>query len=222
MDIKLKAGYVILCILSGINLYRMVHYYLFKHPNQWHLGTRGALDNIGTLYFPALMMYIHLIMGFIVTILSLLQILPVFRRPGYIKYHRLMGDIYCFCCLIASIAGNIFIYTNGTAGGFNMSVAFSVYGWMMFYFSVKTYYYAKKYQKTKNKIHLMWHRESSIRLWALGISGLVYRVNYLILLWCGYQITSSLDFRRLLDSIMVWEFFLAPMFVTELFLRGKL
>lgn len=217
----INIGYSLLVILSIVNLYRMARYYLLAPPDKWLEGTKGALNNLNGSHYAAIMMYIHWIMGFIITILSIFQILPFFRRPKYLHYHRLMGDVYCFACLITSIAGNIYIYINGTVGKLNMNLAFSVYGWWMFYLSISTYYYGRKYRLTHNISHYTLHYRSAIRLWTLGIAGLNYRLTYLILMIFGYHVNSPHDFSRLIDMIMVWEFFIGPMIITEIYLFFK-
>ena len=185
-----KLGYWGLLCLSCINIYRISRYYLFSSPESWSLGTRNVLINLSTLYIPRISMYIHWWTGLTLTILSCLQILPIFRSPQYLQYHRIMGNIYCLCGVITSIAGNVFIYTNGTVGGFNMSCAFSVYGWLMFFTSIQTYRYAKR-KDTKQ------HQKYAIRLWSLTISGLNYRLIYSILLGFGYEPRTPNDFSSL-------------------------
>ena len=213
-----KILYGVIFILSAINLYRIVRYYLFSPPDTWKLGTKNNIDDMGRLYLPAFSIYLHWWMAAIITVLSLLQILPIFRKREYLIYHRIMGNIYCAAGIIVSIAGNVFIYSNGTVGGFNMSCAFSVYGWLMFYFAIKTYYLARKYNFTKEYAILTDHRAYAIRLWVASISGLNYRLGYLILLNIGYSVTSPNDFYRLLDRIMVWEFFVLPLIINEYYL----
>lgn len=215
--------------LSLINLHRMLWYYIFENPENWKLGTQNILNNMGNLYFPAFCMYLHWICGILITLLSLIQILPILRSPPYIHYHRIFGTIYCILCVIVSLAGNLFIFSNSTVGGLNMSLAFSCYGWLLFFFSIKTYYSIRQYQSLKHKkpqeskVFLDNHRKWAIRLWILSISGLYYRFVYLILMIFGYPfgftMRESTDFLRPLDKFLSWQFFIVPLIVTEIYLR---
>ena len=186
--------------------------YLFTNPTLWCEKTDYVLSSICDLYIPAFGIYLHFWCGIIVMILGMIQILPITRR--YIIIHRILGNIYIVAAILVSIGGNIFIYTNGTSGGINMSIAFSIYKWLLFLAAIVTYIMARIG-------NIIYHHEWAIRLFALTYASLFYRVCYFILSLCGYHVTTTSDFYRPIDMILDWFFFLFPMIICELFLQKK-
>jgi hypothetical protein len=192
------------CLVFSIQIARD---YLFQSPSSWSSAS-GFLPHMSDAYFPFFGMYIHLIGGFTINVIGILQILP-FIRHRYPIAHQVMGNIYCLATLLASIGGNIFIYTTGCVGGRNMDIAFSIFGWIMFLFTLPTYYYARTKQFKQ-------HRDFSIRLWAQGIASPMYRIWYFIAALCGYQFSSLEDYNRPLDKFFVWWFFVPNLIVAEM------
>ena len=153
-------------------------------------------------------------------------------KPREHHMHILTIERMCF-------RGNIFIYSGpGCIGGMPMSVSFSIYGWVMLLLPGATYYYARldawalgndthihTYIHTLNR--WMWyvnrvgnwrtHREYAIRLWGQGIASLLYRLWHVLAYQFGYEEDniSASGFRRPLDQVMIWWFFVPNLFVTE-------
>ena len=157
-------------------------------------------------------MYLHLWGGLIIMIIGLIQILPLLRTEKLFILHRIIGTMVCFISILTSIGGNIFIYTTGTVGGINMDIAFSIYGWLLFIFSLMAYIRAR----TNNR---QAHKDWALRLWALIYASLFYRISYFMLSLCGYHVTNSSDFFRPIDELLDWWFFLVPLFVMEIYIR---
>lgn len=197
-------------ILSLFFAIRIMIWYLFISPTDWSKKTNNILPNLGNLYIPAFGMYLHFWAGCFVLILGLIVILPISRK--YIIVHRILGNMYVISCVLTSIGGNIFIYTTGTVGGINMDISFSIYGWLLFFCAIITYVQARR--KIINS-----HKAWAIRLWALGLSSLFYRVSYTVLGICGYSLNSTKDFMRPLDMILDWWFFVVPLIIAEIYIR---
>jgi hypothetical protein len=144
---------------------------------------------------------------------GLLQLFPFMRRKSTLWLHRVLGNFYILAALLTSLGGNLFIYTvpGGCVGGTNMSIAFSVAGWIMFLLAFATYYHASRRNITK-------HRDFAIRLWGQGIASLMYRIWYMLLgIFLGYEVAGFEDFHRPLDEFLDWWFFVPNLIITEAF-----
>lgn len=205
-------SYITLSVFSIMFIVRIFLYYLFTNPAEWSEKTDNLLPDLGKLYFPALFMYLHWWSGVSVVFLGLIQILPILRRPKYIVLHRVIGGAFCLCCIIACLAGNMYIYTTGTVGGINMDIAFSIYGWLLGILAVITYITARLHKREV-------HREWALRLWAVAYGSLFYRLSYYTLFMFGYSVDSTRDFYRPVDMILDWWFFIVPLIAMEIYIR---
>lgn len=200
--------YGLFLIPVSIFIFFIIKYYIIVSPEYWSEET-DVLPDLGKLYLPAFGMYIHFIGGVIIMICGLIQILPISRK--YILFHKIIGDLYTMFTIITVIGGQIFIFTNGTVGGLNMDIAFSIYGCLLFLFSFISYIYIKLNNIKK-------HKSWALRSWILCYSSLFYRLIYLILILFGYNVNSSNDFTRLFDEIIDWLFFIIPLIIMEIFI----
>lgn len=187
-------------------------FYIISIPPSWPNRTQGILSSIGNLYLPAFGMYLHFISGFCLIILSNFQLLPLFEYILYRRLHKIFGTINIIFCISLSLGGLIFIFSNSTSGGINMSIAFSCYGILLLVVTMITYIYIRYKNKEK---HIEW----GLRLYALIMSSLFYRILYLISFIFGYTITSSQDFKRPLDMCFDWLFFILPLIIIEIYIR---
>jgi hypothetical protein len=202
--------WILLCLPVTIFIYVIITLFITQPPTEWSNNTDNMLPGLGNLYIPAFGMYLHFIGGVIIMICGIFQILPIIRKR--IIIHRIIGNIYVYFSILTGIGGNIFIYTNGTTGGINMDIAFSIAGWLMIILAIVAYYYAR----IKN---IQKHKEWAIRSWALCYSSIFYRIIYFIVGLFGYYVTSPDDFLRPLDSIIDWLFFFLPLLFAELYIR---
>lgn len=202
--------YLILTILVSIFLYVIVSTFMITPPTDWTSLT--GLPEIGSLYYPALFMYLHILCGSIAMLAGLVQILSIFRKKIMVV-HRLFGNIACISSMLVCIFGNLYIYCFGTVGGINMSIAFSIAGWILGSFALITLIYARSHNHHK-------HRNWALRTFAMIYSSLFYRVCYFTLYFLfNYQVNSPEDFSRPLDEFLDWFFFLFPLFCAECFVR---
>lgn len=202
-------SWFLVLIMSAIFTTRIFFEYITKEPIYW---CNTILTSLCNLYIPAFGMYMHFIGGSTILLVGSLQILPLFRKKELMFLHRILGNIYILACIITSTGGMLFILTNGTSGGPNMSIAFFIAGMVLFSFSIITYIYARKHNVEK-------HKEWAVRLYAQGLASMFYRISYFVLFLLGYQFTQTSDFKRPLDMILDWWFFLFPMFMAELWIR---
>lgn len=72
------------------------------------------------------------------------------------------------------------------------------------------------YMQEKN---MEMYKRWALRTWSQIYASLFYRVSYYILKLCGYTVISVDDFKRPLDEFLNWWFFLAPLFLMELYIR---
>lgn len=193
-----------------------IYNYLTTGPEYWKDITGGQiLVDIGTLYLPAFGMYLHFIFGFITMFLSFIQIIPWHEWfPSHLTIitHRIIGTIYCLSCIMASLGGHIYIFTQGTTGGRNMDLSFTIYGLIMIYYSLKTYISARQRDK-KN------HRENAHRLWSLVMAGIFYRLLNTVLIGLNFPVARG-KFDHYLDYCVNFSFFLIPLLTMELYLNN--
>ncbi len=136
-----------------------VKYYLTPY-NYWK-----TLPGLCCPFSHRLFIMIHITFGIIILLLGEFQFIPQLRQHS-IGIHRWVGRIYMSSCIITSVAGLIFLCLNGTVGGSNMTVAFTVYGIFLFLTSNIAWILAYK-----GKYHL--HKWWAIRTFTLGIASWV-------------------------------------------------
>ena len=218
MELLAKAGrvlwlgavalmYTFIAFMSVTFASKMCSSYLAADPSEWN----AVLPKMNEMWLPAFGMYVHWIGGVVILGVGLVQLFPFMRRKSTLWLHRVLGNLYVLAAIVTSLGGNLFIYTvpGGCVGGTNMSIAFSIAGWVMFFLAAATYYHARMHNVTK-------HRDFAIRLWGQGIASLMYRIWYMLLgIFLGYEVTGFEDFHRPLDEALDWWFFVPNLVVTE-------
>ena len=188
--------YFILLIPTIIFATRIAWDYFLHSPESWNI-----LPGLNSLYLPIFGFFIHLIGGFTILFIGLIQVFPISRYKMIV--HRVLGTIYCVSCLLAGIGGNIFIYTHGCVGGANMDIAFSFYGWLLVILAIITYTLARLKMRE-------YHKRVAIILWASGLGSLFYRITYFVLYFVfGY--VAGQNFQKPIDQIVDWWFGLVPL-----------
>lgn len=182
----------------------------------WH--QRFALWNtlLGNLYVPkrplaTLGIGLHVMAGSIIVLIGPLQLIPSLRerRPGF---HRALGRIYLVAALVACFGGNLFIFLNGTVGGPVMSVAFSLYGWLLGLCALQA-------GRMAMKGDIVEHRKWALRLFALGIGPLLYRIEYGLWALCFGMKAHYANWKGPLDYVMDFFFYVPNLIVCEVYLR---
>ncbi|MCA9659545.1 MAG: DUF2306 domain-containing protein [Myxococcales bacterium] len=155
---------------------------------------------------------VHLAAGALITLIGPLQLLPSIRAAAP-AIHRALGRIYVFAALAAGIGGSLFILLRGTLGGAPMSLGFGLYGALVTGAAILTLRYARRRD-------LQRHRRWAIRLFALGVGSLLYRVEYsLWALFTGMAGHDDETWRGGIDLVMDFFFYVPTLAVAELYLR---
>ncbi len=158
---------------------------------------------------------LHLAAGAIITLVGPLQLLPGLRARAP-AVHRVLGRIYIGSALIAGLGGTLFILLRGTLGGPVMSAGFGIYGVLTFGAALLALQHARRRE-------IEAHRRWALRLFALGLSSWLYRLEYS--LWALFMDMSAhtQNFDGPLDLVMDFFFYVPTLAVTEVVLRmGKL
>jgi membrane protein implicated in regulation of membrane protease activity len=191
-------GYASWAFFTVPFLYHMASDYILT---EWRADSwLVALPGLNKEGLPSVGMYAHWCGGFIVMVLSFIQPLgPVRRR--WPAFHRACGHIFCLAALLTAAGGLLFTWSSLpelTVGGWNMNIAFSVYGIALGVCAFATWRYARARELER-------HRNWSIRLWAQANASLLYRLYYALLFAAGYaEIKSAADFHRPVDSLLDW------------------
>lgn len=155
---------------------------------------------------------LHLVAGALITLIAPLQLLPSVRARAP-KVHRVLGRIYIGAALIAGIGGTLFILLRGAVGGPVMSVGFGLYGVLVVIAALLALRHARRRE-------LVQHRAWALRLFALGLSSLLFRYEYSLWgLFTGMATHDPVDFRGAIDFAMDFFFYLPTLAVTEVYLR---
>ena len=202
--------YVILSAFSLMFAHRIVTGYITSDLSTWN----AVLPGMNELWLPAFGMYVHWIGGVVILVVGTIQLFPFMRRKGTtMPLHRFLGTLYTGAALITSLGGNLFLFTTtqGCVGGTNMTVAFSISGWVMFLLACATFYFARRG-------NVIQHRDFAIRLWGQGIASEMYRLWYMLLaMLFGYEFGRSVaDYHRPVDEALDWWFFVPNLIVTEI------
>lgn len=200
----------------GFAAYMLAFYGLTAARDQWERWNwvLPDLHEVGR-HLPTLAIALHFAGGAILVVLGPLQLVPAIRarRPGL---HRAMGTAYIAAALGVGLAGNVFIYARGTIGGMPMNVAFSIYGWLLVGAAIMAWRAARARD-------LVQHRAWALRLFALGLSSMLYRFEYA--LWTatngGHMLGHADDWQGPLDLVMDFAFFVPTLVGCELYLRFR-
>ena len=113
--------------------------------------------------------FAHMVLGGAITVLAVLQVLPVLRRrvPAL---HRASGYVVAALALTTALAGGLYIAVRGTIGGWPMDAGFGVYGALMALAAVQTIRFARQ----RHAMHRVW----ATRLVILVLGSWIYRVHY--------------------------------------------
>lgn len=116
-----------------------LHYLLTisNYSEEWNKVLPGLGDTLAN----AIVIGLHFVCGIIILLFGQIQLLTAQK---YGTVHKFMGRIYIVCSIVTSFCGMVFILYNGTVGGIIMSISFFMYGFLMFTFSLITFYYAYK------------------------------------------------------------------------------
>ncbi|AOY80091.1 DUF2306 domain-containing protein [Moorena producens JHB] len=113
-----------------------------------------------------------------------------------------------------SLGGLFFILTKHTVGGLPMDIGFSLYGVLILLWATLTYKNARDQEFDS-------HRRWALRLFALGISSWLYRVEYS--LWAllnGGLVGHNFDtWDGPLDYVMDFFFYIPTLLVCEFYIR---
>jgi len=156
---------------------------------------------------------IHFVAGIVLLILGPFQFISSLRNAKpYI--HRMVGKIYVFFAILTSTGGLIYIFSHGTLGGFWMNLGFGFYGVLLLGASLFTWYFAV--QRSIER-----HRRWALRLFVLGLSSWLYRVEYA--LW-GYFMDglvghNSGTWDGPLDYVMHFFFYIPTLILCEIYIR---
>lgn len=152
---------------------------------------------------------IHFAAGGIILILGSIQLIEKVRLR-FPAFHRWVGRIYILSCLLASIGGTVFILIRGTVGGTVMSIAFGLYGVLMFVCAIETLRHAmaRRFEQ---------HRAWALRLFALAIGSWLYRMDYGLWMFLTGGVGVS-DFLGPFDYVMDFWFYIPNLLVAEIFI----
>lgn len=154
---------------------------------------------------------IHFLAGGIILVLGSIQFVSVLRLKHPFT-HRFLGRIYVIACLLASVGGLLFVFTNGTIGGVIMDIAFGLYGILLFICAIQTIRFAIK---RNIPIHKNW----SLRLYSLAIGSWFYRMGYGFWFLVFGKIGHTRDFTGSFDIFMNFFFFIPNLIIAELIIR---
>jgi len=154
-------------------------------------------------------MSLHLATSTIILVLGSAQLLPQLRKATNSWIHRWIGRLYVVCSILTSIGGIYYIIAEGCIGGFDMDVAFFMYGIAILVSAVQTWSHAR--QKSWEQ-HKLW----SWRLYSMALASWLYRIEYGILLGPdAIHPLHELNFTGPMDKVMNWFFFVPNLFVVE-------
>jgi len=208
--IPIGVAYVFIAAFSTLFGMRMLTDYVFAPwaGESWvQILPQPAFVNGGA---PTAGIYAHWCGGVVVLALGLIQPLSPVRRR-WPAVHRACGNVYIAASVVTCCGGLLFLLTTPDlcVGGWNMHIAFALYGLVFLTFALLTWTHARARRVRE-------HRDWAIRLWAQGAASMGYRLWYLFLGLAGYPIDSVDDFHRPLDEALDWMFFVLNALVAEL------
>lgn len=158
-------------------------------------------------------MITHFFFGSLLLIMGPIQFSATIRKR-FVNFHRWVGIFYTLSAFVTGLGGLVFLGVWGAAGGTPMLIGFAIYGLLMMVCPVQTLRYALigKYQI---------HREWAIRLFALVLGSWIYRMGYGLILTILSGKGLGLNFSGPLDYFMDFSFFVIPLIVAEIVIKGK-
>lgn len=182
------------------NLFNTVDYDLYTPDHPW----------------ASLAICVHLMGAAYMALAGAFQLVK-YIRVQYPAWHRWVGRFYILACFIACTGALFFIVTKGGYGGRAADRAFGVYGILFLYSGLATYYYAAVAKDYTT--HKLW----AWRLYALSLSGWIYRFDYYWwMVFFGIGQTSWLHdnaFQGFIDLVLNWAFFVPSLIVVEIVFR---
>lgn len=172
-------------------------------PRLYEAETPGASSGIG----------LHFMAGALLLVLGPIQLIQPLRSKAP-KLHRWIGRLYALGALLAGVGGLTFMALKGTVGGLPMTVGFTAYGALMVLAALQTVRHA---MARRLDVHRAW----AIRLFALTIGSWLYRMGYGFWFLCAGDAGHTDEFSGWFDGVMDFAFFVLPMIVAEMFLRGR-
>lgn len=158
-------------------------------------------------------MFSHFFFGCILMILGPIQFSAIIRKK-YTYIHRWIGILYTFSAFITGFGGIVFLGTWGAVGGTPMLIGFSIYGLLMMACSFQTIRFAIMRQLNQ-------HRQWAIRLFALVMGSWIYRMGYGFIHLSLNDWGLGPNFSGPLDYFMSFAFFIIPLFVAEIVIKGN-
>lgn len=154
--------------------------------------------------------YLHMVTGGVITALAPLQLLRVLRDRAPLL-HRLSGYAVAVLAVMTGAAGLIYIFTQGTIGGFVMDVGFGLYGALMMVAAWKTVTLAR----ARDPRHALWAQ----RLVILAVASWLYRVHYGLWEILAGGAGSAPDFSGPFDLVQVFAFYVPYLVLHDLWWR---
>jgi hypothetical protein len=155
----------------------------------------------------------HFFFGSLLLIIGPIQFSQTIRAQ-YPNFHRWTGFFYTLSSFITGFGGIVFLFVWGAAGGIPMLLGFMIYGLLMMIAPVQVIRYALKG-------NLVIHREWAIRLFALVLGSWIYRMGYGIIRSLMNDFGLAKNFSGPMDYFMDFSFFVIPLIVAEIVIKGK-
>lgn len=166
--------------------------YLYTSSSEWKYNSGYVMFSEPMNDSAALFLYIHFIFGLTVLFVSQVMLWPLPR-----KIHGYLGHVYIICSIAVSLAGLIYLRLNEPVGGRCMNIGFSIYGLLYLLASIMVLI-------TNGKEHGKW----GFRLWVLGMSGILYRILYIVLM--PFFAIGRKKFSHPLDCTLNFAFYMLP------------
>ena len=157
---------------------------------------------------------LHLFGGAVISIIGPFQLFPSIRNKAP-HIHRWSGRIYMITAIIISLAGLTFIFSRGSVGGLYMDIGFALYGALMLMCVVQAWLNA---MSGNYAVHRQW----AIRLFALGMSSWLYRVEYGFWAFINQGLPGHTDtFDGPFDIFMNFAFYIPTLMAVELYFYAQ-
>jgi uncharacterized membrane protein len=184
----------------------------------------SGLPDLGATPTKALCMALHFSCGSVITLSGMWQLWPRSRTAKWIWLHRAVGRIYVVSAVLTFIGGFGFIAQQRVlAGGLNMTVSFSIYGFLVPSFALMAFW------KVRNK-DIEAHRRWAIRAFSMGIASWLYRVLEDMGALTGIDTCGSVSdptddrvvpfFLKPWEQFIQWAFWVIPVLFVEWYLRA--